>query len=136
MDLPDPTLPLGTFSLSLSVSDLAASRTFYETIGFSTLGGDADQGWLILHNGSVTLGLFQGMFPKNTLTFNPGWADGATELAAFTDVREIQARLKDAGVTLTTETDPEGTGPAHIALVDPDGNPILIDQHVPRPTGE
>lgn len=133
MELPPSTLPLGAFSLSLAVADLGASRTFYETIGFATLGGDAAQGWLILSNGSVTLGLFQGMFPKNTLTFTPGWGPGAKPLESFEDVRDIQAKLKAAGLTLAAETDPEGTGPAHIALEDPDGNPILIDQHVPRP---
>lgn len=121
---------LGAFSVSLSVKDIRASRAFYEKLGFSQVHGDEDQHWLILKNGPHVIGLFQGMFPKNTLTFNPGWDQDARPLAAFDDVRAIQARLKAAGVALTTETDPAGSGPAHIAMLDPDGNPILIDQHV------
>ena len=120
---------LGAFSMSLAVKNLSASKTFYETIGFETFGGDADAGWLILKNGDTVLGLFQGMFDKNTLTFNPGWDQSAQPLDDFMDVRTIQADLKSKGLMLDVETDPEGTGPAHIVLTDPDGNPVLIDQH-------
>jgi len=123
------TLPLGAFSVSLSVRDLATSRAFYEKLGFSALGGDADHGYLIMKNGSTVIGLFQGMFEGNILTFNPGWAQDASELDEFTDVREIQARLKAAGLSLTREADPDTEGPEHITLVDPDGNAILVDQH-------
>lgn len=126
----DDTLPLGNFSVSLAVKDIAASRELYEKLGFAVTGGDQAQGWLILRNGAAIIGLFQGMFERNTLTFNPGWdADGAT-LPDFTDVREIQRRLRAAGIQPTTEADESGSGPAHLALVDPDGNPILVDQHV------
>jgi catechol 2,3-dioxygenase-like lactoylglutathione lyase family enzyme len=125
-------LQLGNFSVSLNVKDLAASRAFYEKLGFKAIGGD-QKTWLILQNDTATIGLFQGMFDKNTLTFNPGWDRSAKTLPAFEDVREIQKRLKAAGITITTEADPASTGPAFITLVDPDGNPILIDQHVPRP---
>jgi lactoylglutathione lyase len=123
------TLPLGAFSVSLSVRDLATSRSFYEKLGFSDLGGDADHGYLIMKNGSTVIGLFQGMFEGNILTFNPGWDQDASELDEFTDVREIQARLKAAGLSLTREADPDTEGPEHITLVDPDGNAILVDQH-------
>ncbi|GKY87282.1 VOC family protein [Sinisalibacter aestuarii] len=122
---------LGAFSVSLAVSDIAASRTFYEALGFTEAGGDQSQGWLVLRSGNTTIGLFQGMFEKNLLTFNPGWGPQATPLeGGFEDVRAIQAKLKDAGIALIEETDPEGTGPGYITLEDPDGNPILIDQHV------
>lgn len=124
-------MDLGAFSVSLAVKDLAASRTFYEKLGFSTLGGDAAQGWLILRNGS-TIGLFQGMFEGNILTFNPGWDQEARAVGEFTDVREIQARLDAAGIEIATRADPDGSGPAHIVLNDPDGNAIMFDQHVPR----
>ncbi|WP_416884365.1 VOC family protein [Marivita sp.] len=120
---------LGAFSVSLAVKDLTASKTFYEAIGFETLGGDAAAGWLMLKSGDTVLGLFQGMFEKNTLTFNPGWDQSAQPLDDFMDVRAIQADLKSKGLTLDVATDPEGTGPAHIVLTDPDGNPVLIDQH-------
>ena len=122
-------MPLGAFSISLAVKDLAASRAFYEKFGFTTMGGDAAQGWLILKNGEHVLGLFQGMFEKNMLTFNPGWDQAAQNLAEFTDVRELQRRLKAAGVTLTAEADESTSGPAHFMAIDPDGNPILVDQH-------
>ena len=121
---------LGAFSMSLAVKDLAASKAFYELLGFEMMGGDADHGYLILKNGDTIIGLFQGMFEKNLLTFNPGWDQNAQPLDSFEDVRAIQARLKASGVALTEETDPEGSGPGHITLIDPDGNPILIDQHV------
>lgn len=122
---------LGAFSISLTVQDLAASKAFYEKLGFAEAGGDASQGWLILRSGTTTIGLFHGMFEKNLMTFNPGWGPNATPLdGEFEDVRAIQARLKAAGVDLTQETDPDGTGPGYITIADPDGNPILIDQHV------
>ena len=123
-------MDLGAVSISLTVKDLAASRDFYARLGFEPAGGDEAQGWLIVRNGTTTIGLFHGMFDKNLLTFNPGWSAAAEPLDSFDDVRAIQARLKAAGVELTGETDPDGTGPAHITLEDPDGNPILIDQHV------
>jgi len=122
-------MQLGAFSVSLAVKDLAASRAFYEKLGFSTLGGVPDQNWLILKNGEVVIGLFQGMFEKNLLTFNPGWDQSAQPLDPFTDVRELQKRLKAAGVAIQTEADEATTGPAHFVVVDPDGNPILFDQH-------
>jgi catechol 2,3-dioxygenase-like lactoylglutathione lyase family enzyme len=123
-------MQLGAFSVSLAVKDLAASRAFYEKFGFTAMGGDAAQGWVILRNGDVVIGLFQGMFEKNMLTFNPGWNGDAQPLAAFTDVRELQRRLKAQGVTLATEADEATAGPAHFVAIDPDGNPILVDQHV------
>lgn len=123
-------MELGAFSVSLAVKDLAVSRAFYEKLGFTTMGGDQAQGWLILKNGTTVIGLFQGMFEKNILTFNPGWAQDATPLASFTDVREIQQALDDQGVALTARADPATKGPAHIILSDPDGNVIMLDQHV------
>lgn len=121
---------LGAFSVSLAVKDLQASRAFYEKLDFEVVGGDPAQNWLILRNGTVTIGLFQGMFDRNILTFNPGWDDKATAVEEFTDVREHQRRLKSKGIELTTEADERTTGPASLVVVDPDGNPILIDQHV------
>jgi len=121
---------LGAFSISLSVKDLAASRAFYEKFGFSTLGGNAAQNWLILKNGDTVIGLFQGMFEKNMLTFNPGWDQGAGALASFTDIRDIQKQLKAQGVQLMQEADESTKGPASFIAIDPDGNPILVDQHV------
>jgi len=129
----EPTMELGNFSVSLAVKDLAASRAFYEKLGFEVFGGDAEQGWLILQNGAATIGLFQGMFEKNILTFNPGWNAKAETLATFTDVRELQKRLLTAGLELQVTADEESTGPASLMLSDPDGNPILVDQHVPKP---
>jgi len=124
------TLPLGNFSLSLAVTDIEASRAFYEKLGFTVFGGDQAQNWLILQNGAATIGLFQGMFERNTLTFNPGWDSAGNTLAEFMDVRDIQRRLKDTGVEPTLEADESGQGPGSIMVVDPDGNPILVDQHV------
>jgi catechol 2,3-dioxygenase-like lactoylglutathione lyase family enzyme len=121
---------LGAFSVSLAVKDIAASRAFYEKFGFSVFHGDASQGWLILKNGDTVIGLFQGMFEKNLLTFNPGWDQSARPLPSFTDIRELQRRLKAQGVRLSTEADESTTGPAHFTAEDPDGNPILVDQHV------
>lgn len=123
-------MELGAFSVSLAVKDIAVSRAFYEKLGFNVVGGDQDQRWLILRNGTTTLGLFQGMFEKNLLTFNPGWDGEANPLASFADVRDIQRHLKAQGVALAREADEGTTGPAHIVVVDPDGNEILLDQHV------
>lgn len=123
-------MELGAFSVSLAVQDIEASRSFYEKLGFTTMGGDQSQGWLILKNGSTVIGLFQGMFEENILTFNPGWGQDASPLASYTDVREIQKSLDAQGVEITTRADPDGTGPAHIVLLDPDGNVIMLDQHV------
>ena len=123
-------MELGTFSISLAVKDLQASKAFYEKFGFTVFAGEASQNWLILKNGDHAIGLFQGMFDKNILTFNPGWVLGGDHPETFTDVREIQAALLDAGLDLNDRIEPDNTdGPAHITLVDPDGNPILIDQH-------
>lgn len=123
-------MQLGAFSVSLAVKDIEASKSFYEKLGFSTFGGDQQQGWLILKNGSTVIGLFQGMFEKNILTFNPGWDQDARPLPSFTDVREVQEALDAHGVGTTTRADPDTTGPAHIILADPDGNVIMLDQHV------
>ena len=121
---------LGAFSISLAVKDIAASRAFYEKLGFEQVHGDQTQNWLILRNGETTIGLFQGMFERNMLTFNPGWNGQAEPLEEFDDVRKIQQSLKASGLALTTEADESTTGPASLTLIDPDGNPILIDQHV------
>lgn len=123
-------MQLGAFSVSLAVKDLTASRTFYEALGFSAFAGDADHGYLIMKNGTTLIGLFQGMFDKNILTFNPGWDSDAQTLEAFTDVRKLQADLKAKGIELVSEADENATGPASFTLLDPDGNPVLIDQHV------
>ena len=120
---------LGAFSVSLSVRDLAASRDFYAKLGFEVVGGDEAQNWLILRNGDHVIGLFQGMFERNLLTFNPGWDQQGRETASFTDVRDIQRTLRDRGLSLAREADESGTGPASCVLIDPDGNTILIDQH-------
>lgn len=122
-------MKLGAFSISLAVKDIAASRAFYEKLGFAALGGEQDQGWLILKTGETVIGLFQGMFEKNMLTFNPGWDQSAQNVDDFTDVRELQAALKNAGLDTGEDIDPDSSGPAHFAFTDPDGNPILIDQH-------
>ena len=129
----ESTMQLGNFSVSLSVADLAASREFYETLGFEIIGGDAEQGFLILRNGTTKIGLFHGKFEGNILTFNPGWSDAGEPLDDFTDVRAIQKKLTDAGIELALPADPEGTGPAHVVFYDPDGNCVMLDQHVPRP---
>ena len=122
-------MQLGTFSVSLAVKDLEASRKFYEKLGFTGFAGDPSQNWLILRNGDVVIGLFQGMFERNMLTFNPGWDGNAQPLDSFTDVRELQRRLREQGVELATEADETTTGPASFVVIDPDGNPILFDQH-------
>ena len=124
---------LGNFSVSLTVKDLAASRAFYEKLGFKQVAGNAAQNWLIVQNETSTIGLFQGMFPKNTLTFNPGWDRNSATLPDFEDVRDIQRTLKSRGLTMVAAADESTTGPASLMLMDPDGNPILLDQHVPSP---
>ena len=121
---------LGAFSVSLNVKDIQTSKSFYENLGFQVFGGDVSQNWLIMKNGSCTIGLFQGMFEKNILTFNPGWDENATKLGSFTDVRELQLQLKAKGIKIETEADEETSGPASFVVVDPDGNRILVDQHV------
>jgi lactoylglutathione lyase len=123
-------MQLGAFSISLAVKDIAASRAFYEKFGFQAFGGDASQNWLILKNGDHVIGLFQGMFDKNTLTFNPGWDQNASPVEGFTDIRELQRRLKEQGVPLAAEADEATKGPAYFMAIDPDGNPVLVDQHV------
>ena len=122
-------MKLGAFSISLAVKDIQVSREFYEKLGFTTLGGNIDQKWLILKNGDAIIGLFEGMFDKNIITFNPGWDQNAQTVDPFDDVRAIEAHLKNAGLTLTSEEIESVAGPAHITLTDPDGNNILIDQH-------
>lgn len=122
-------MELGAFSISLAVRDIAVSRTFYEKLGFSVSGGDQSQNWLIMKNGTTLVGLFQGMFDRNMLTFNPGWSADAQPLPAFDDVREIQRRLRAQGIEPSQLADESTNGPAHIVVTDPDGNPILIDQH-------
>ena len=121
---------IGTFAISLAVKDLAASRAFYEKLGFAQAGGDPTKNWLILRNRDTTIGLFQGMFERNVLTFNPGWDRAGNTLEDFTDVRELQRRLRAVGIEPTTPADESSTGPASFIIVDPDGTPIYIDQHV------
>ncbi|MFC4095286.1 VOC family protein [Euzebyella saccharophila] len=123
-------MELGNFSVSLNVKDINASKAFYENLGFTVFGGHLEQNWLILKNGKATVGLFQGMFEKNILTFNPGWDENAQSLENFTDVRDLQKELKRKNVAINTEVDPNTKGPGSMVLIDPDGNPILIDQHV------
>ena len=123
-------MQLGAFSISLAVKDLAASQAFYEKLGFEAFGGDASRNWLILKNGDHVIGLFQGMFEKNTLTFNPGWDSNAKPVEGFTDVRELQRQVKARGVQLVAEADETTSGPAYFMAIDPDGNPVLFDQHV------
>lgn len=123
-------MQLGTFSISLAVKDIQASRQFYEKFGFKSFAGDQSQNWLILKNGDAVIGLFQGMFENNIMTFNPGWDGNAQSVASFTDVRELQRQLKAKGVQFATEADERTTGPASFMVVDPDGNTILLDQHV------
>lgn len=123
-------MELGAFSVSLAVKDINASKAFYEKLGFEVFHGELSENWLILKNGPHVIGLFQGMFDKNTLTFNPGWDSDAQDVDNFTDVRELQKHLKTQGVDLMSEADESTTGPASFMLMDPDGNPILVDQHV------
>ena len=126
-------MSLGNFSVSLAVKDIAASRAFYEKLGFKAVLGDQAQNWLIMQNETSTIGLFQGMFDKNVLTFNPGWDRNAKPLADFDDVRELQRSLQASGLTLASAADESSTGPASLMLIDPDGNTLLVDQHVPKP---
>ena len=123
-------MKLGAFSVSLTVKDIKMSKLFYEQLGFTKFGGDIEQNWMIMKNGTTTIGLFQGMFDQNILTFNPGWDGNANKLESFKDVRDIQKELKWKGFTMITEADETTTGPASFVIVDPDGNPILVDQHV------
>ncbi len=123
-------MSIGVFSLSLAVKDIAKSREFYEHLGFREFDGNQDQGWLIMTDGGVTIGLFQGMFENNLMTFNPGWGRGAKPLEDFEDIRDIAKRLKEAGVPFDKEIEQGDSGPAHFAITDPDGNMILVDQHV------
>jgi lactoylglutathione lyase len=124
------SMPLGAFSVSLAVKDLAASRAFYQKLGFEAVFGEPDQGWQIMRNGSTTIGLFAGMFERNILTFNPGWDADAQPLDDFVDVRQLQVRLEAAGMEFESKADPATTGRASFMVVDPDGNPVLVDQHV------
>jgi len=123
-------MQLGNFSISLAVKDIEASKKFYEKLGFTVFGGDQSQNWLIMKNGDTNIGLFQGMFENNILTFNPGWDSNAQPLREFTDVRELQRQLKANGVEMMTEADESTTGPGSFMIADPDGNTILVDQHV------
>lgn len=125
-------MELGAFSVSLAVKDLGMSRAFYEKLGFEQLGGDGEH-YLIMANGTTVIGLFQQMFEKNILTFNPGLTQAKEQLSDFTDVRELRDRLVEAGIEMTTDLDPDGDGPASVAFLDPDGNPVLIDQFFPKP---
>lgn len=129
----DSTMDLGNFSVSLAVKDIGASRAFYEKLGFRKIGGDQSKNWLIMQNATSTIGLFQGVIPKNTLTYNPGWDRACATLPAFDDVREIQKSLKAKGLELALAADEAASGPASLMVMDPDGNPILIDQHVAKP---
>lgn len=123
-------MDLGAFSISLAVKDLEESKRFYQKLGFIVFTGDQSQNWLIMKNGDHAIGLFQGMFERNILTFNPGWSSDAQQLEEFTDVRELQRELKNRGVQMISEADENSTGPASFMIVDPDGNAILVDQHV------
>ena len=123
-------MELGAFSVSLNVKDIQTSKSFYEKLGFQVFGGDISQNWLIMRNGSCIIGLFQGMFEKNILTFNPGWDENATKLDLFTDIRDLQKQLKAKGIKIQDEADENTSGPASFIVVDPNGNPILFDQHV------
>lgn len=123
-------MQLGNFSLSLAVKDLNASREFYEKLGFSMVHGDPAQNWLILKSGQTIIGLFKGMFDRNMMTFNPGWDAAGNELDSYTDIRDLQRQFKDAGLKVENEADEDSSGPASFTVIDPDGNPILFDQHV------
>lgn len=123
-------MELGAFSVSLTVKDIEASKAFYEKLGFVVFGGEQAQNWLILKNGDTVIGLFQGMFDRNMLTFNPGWDSSADPLGSFTDIRDVQRELKARGVAFLTEVDESGSGPSSFLVADPDGNPVLVDQHV------
>ena len=123
-------MDLGAFSVSLAVRDIEASRRFYEQLGFVPFMGEASQNWLILRNGDKVIGLFQGMFERNTMTFNPGWDADANPLESFTDIRDLQRELREQGMEFVAEVDETGSGPGSFIVVDPDGNPVFVDQHV------
>ena len=123
-------MELGAFSVSLAVKDIEASKVFYEKLGFKVFAGDQSQNWLIMKNDETNIGLFQGMFEKNILTFNPGWSNNAQPLEKYTDIRELQRRLKECGINMISEADESSAGPASLMILDPDGNTILLDQHV------
>ena len=123
-------MSIGAFSVSLTVKDIKASKAFYEKLGFAVFHGDIGQNWLIMKNDDCTIGLFQGMFDKNIMTFNPGWDSGAREVKSFKDVRVLQQELRQKGITIQSEADPSTNGPASFMIEDPDGNPILVDQHI------
>lgn len=127
------TMELGNFSVSLAVKDIKLSLAFYEKLGFKPVGGKLEQNWIVLQNGNARIGLFQGMFPKNLMTFNPGWAQDRRVLERFQDVRELQRALKARGLSMAVEADESSQGPAHFVVTDPDGNDLLFDQHVPMP---
>ena len=127
------TLELGNFSVSLTVKDIRASKDFYEKLDFKEVAGKLEQNWIVLQNGPVRIGLFQGMFDKNMLTFNPGWTKDKETLKDFQDVRDLQRTLKARGLTMATEADATTEGPAYFKVTDPDGNTLLFDQHVPSP---
>jgi predicted enzyme related to lactoylglutathione lyase len=129
----DEPMQLGNFSVSLTVKDIKASMAFYEKLDFKQVSGKLEQNWVVLKNGNTKIGLFQGMFEKNSLTFNPGWDSERNTPKDFQDVRELQKILKERGLKLQTEADEKSDGPAYFSLLDPDGNPILVDQHVPKP---
>jgi predicted lactoylglutathione lyase len=123
-------MELGCFSLSLAVKDIHASKKFYERLGFSVFAGNLTQNWVIMKNGDLNIGLFQGMFDKNMITFNPGWTNAAEEMDDFTDIRKLRKSLADDGIEIVNESEEDTSGPASFMIVDPDGNPILFDQHV------
>ncbi|MHA1995687.1 MAG: VOC family protein [Candidatus Hodarchaeales archaeon] len=123
-------MELGAFSVSLNVKEIQTSKVFYENLGFHVFGGNPSENWLIMKNGNCTIGLFQGMLEKNTLAFNPGWDENTSKLGSFTDVRGLQRQLKEKGIKIKTEADEGTSGPASFVVIDPDGNPILVDQHV------
>lgn len=126
-------MQLGTFSLSLAVKDIAASLAFYQALGFRQIGGEVAQNWVIVQNGDTVIGLFQGMFEKNMMTFNPGWSAPGVAAEDFEDIRELQSQLTEAGITPSRPVDPDTNGPDHLLITDPDGNTIMLDQHVPKP---
>ena len=126
-------MELGNFSVSLSVKDIKASKAFYEKLDFKEVGGKLDENWIVLQNGNARIGLFQGMFDKNIMTFNPGWTKDKETLTDFEDVRELQRVFKARGITMTTEADESTQGPGYFMVADPDGNTLLFDQHVPSP---
>jgi predicted enzyme related to lactoylglutathione lyase len=130
----EKSLELGNFSVSLAVKDIKASMAFYQKLDFKQVGGNLEQNWVVLQNGSARIGLFQGMFEKNILTFNPGWTKNREVLTDFQDVRDLQRALKARGLTIAPEADVTTRGPAYFELTDPDGNTLLIDQHVPSPS--